>query len=1262
MSFNVKVIQHFVWKIIRFSGSCSYKFVRRYPVVAGFFIFVLFVYVCFPSYFYILMSSSPILICTAISIRFYWKTKRPEVQMVQKKDSEERSSADINRSKVPSLRPQKSVRRNARKEVLQWDRNDSPDSNLLFGSGINDILSGKSNLLEENSRSLNVKGNSNVEHGESSSQNEKRNDQALNDPKSLLDNETLKPHSVSGDSFGGQLGKSPDGGGGGGGGGGGEVEKERLEKRKDVKEIKVRDRDKAVEWTKDDEKHLMDLGLTEAERNRRLESLIAKRRARKMFKMAIEKSLMDKGIVPHNHIAPILIVKNNILGFSNHANEEVLQMPGSAPSILLPTQNPFDLPYDPFEEKPNLTGDSFQQEFMAVNQRDTLFCRHESFHHGPLFTFETTQDSINDPFNPYYSAEKRLVRGPEVDRFRKAPDDEGGHHQNNSRGFGSDIDLIELEESINNDTINSLEEKSEKITESANDKTEIGETNENPHDLSGSEIRVEIDSTKNNDSCYSASSSDDSESGLDQTAKPLSLCTNQVRKAFNLSIPPKGKTVTKLPFDSSPSPRRTEFNLFYNTYRRQSHTRNCSIASDLQVEVSEVGSITLSTDGTSSPVEGSVTYDGDVERDINSDNEELWGGSFNLSKEANREKLRELDDIIEEDSVEVKVSGLNKKPEEPIASISPSELEKASNVSDKLSPENPGKPVQLTGKSVVHSPSKSCFQKPEQFIDPQQKPTEENIICNAKPITQGDANTLVSKSSETKANGAQALNEPAALGEMGKPDDAINLDSSGYKHGNKETSYEYKRTAESEKKMEESRPSKYIEEGTCKATKHGTGDAPSSVQSKDQPSKHFEEDAQNLTEYNTRNAPNAVQSIDELESIPASGVNQNILEDNVSGMEQRLGGSIAVAPNRRLELEQTYLSSGASPRSVLPQNILADQIPVSDIEQRRQTDWPGSVTEDIVRENSADNQPHENSTFNMPQSTQRLAENSIQDSSSNCGPATSEEPSCVTKKRTDGSTAHNMNELVFEGTQGNDGSSLKSSKDESKTSTSSEDTEELSKTSGESNLDSIEHPGGSEKLIEHNTRTDSSKPKEGNAKTDDPKTMVREKSAAEVDRVCNVKDSLTNKVTNIESLNPVLDGEGEHQILSRQKAVVEPSKTCGATSAGSDKDSKHESTTLTKSEANAGLSTSKGESNSSNNIKTGGDTQNLSGQERLSDASQSREDDLNKAISESISGVDNTATTGISIDHKIATEASKPKEPEVKAVNTKENDSNEVAK
>ncbi|KAK8679819.1 hypothetical protein V6N13_145253 [Hibiscus sabdariffa] len=768
-----------------------------------------------------------------------------------------------------------------------------------------------------------------------------------------------------------------------------------------------------------------------------------------MFKRAIEKTLMDKGIAPQSQIAPILIVKNNILG----ANDQGLQVPGSAPSILLPTQNLFDLPYDPFEEKPNLSADSVLQEFMPPNQKEMLFCRHESFCHGPLFTFDTSPDP---------NAEKRLVGDPAVDRFRRSPDDEGGPHRHNSIGFGSEIDIIEVEELNRNEAMNSPEEKTEELRETANDETEIEENNETPNDLSVSKLRMDIDSTKNNDSCSSPSSSDDFESGLDQTTKPLSLCANQVQKALNLSIPPKGRTMCKLPYDSSPSPRRTEFNLFYNTYRRQGHTRNCSLASDLQVEVSEVGSTTLSTDGTFSPVEGDVTYDGDVDRDINSDSEELWGGSFNLTREANREKLRELDDIMEEDSVEVKLSGLNKKPEELIASISPSEQEavqilnkasllssrldttedgasypeninrethedvirsgeedsgfKTSNVSDKLSPEDLGKTVQLTENSVVHSPPESCFQKPE-LIDPQQKHTEElNIICNEKVMTQGDVIALELKSSETRDDGAQGFIEPAALGEMRKPYEAINLDSGKYKHGNLETSYE--RTMDSEKKMEESQPSKYIEEDTLNLTKHDTVDAPNAVQSRGQPSKNIGEDTRNLTEYHNEGALNAIQSIDDLKN-------------------------------------------------------------------------------------------------------------------------------------------------VLEGTHGKEDSSINSSKDESKTSE------------------------------------------------------------------------------------------------TRQKAIMEPSKTSGPTSAGSVKDTEHEST-LAKAYANAGLSTSRGESNSLNDIKNSGDVQNLSSQESLLGALESKEDNA-KTIGESISGVDNTAT-GMSVEHTIPMEASKPKKSEVKAVNSKENDSNEVAK
>ncbi|XP_039052559.1 dentin sialophosphoprotein-like [Hibiscus syriacus] len=1205
--------------------------------------------------------------------------------MVEKKDSEERSSAyvdrsneekrspDVNKLKVPSLRHQKSVRRNARKEVLEWDRDDSP--HVLFSRGIYDIQPGKSSLLEEDSKlALDVNGSSNMELGGSSSQNETRNDQALNEGNSLFDNETSEPRSVLGDSFGGHSGKSLSNGGRGGTGGVFDVG--RSEERRNAEDVEVQeDRNKMVEWTKEDEKNLMDLG---SERHQRLESLMAKRRARKMFKMAIEKSLMDKGIVPHSQIAPILIVKNNILGASNNANDEGLQMPGSAPSVLQPTQNPFDLPYDPFEEKPNLTADSFLKEFIPANQKEMLFCRHESFCHGPLFTFDTTPDP-NDQFNPYYGAENRLVGGPAVDRFRRSPDD-GGPLRQNSIAFGSEIDVIEIEESNHNEEMNSSGEKNEKITEAANDKTEIAENNENPHVLSGSEIRMDIDSTKNNDSCSSPSSSDDSASGLDQTTKPLTLCANQVRKALNLSIPPKGRNFSKLPFDPSPSPRRTEFNLFYNTFRRQSHTRNCSIASDLQVEVSEVGSTTLSTDGTGSPVEGDVTYDGDVERDINSDNEELWSGSFNLTREANQEKLRELDDIIEEDSVEVKLSGLDKKPEEPTASIFPSEQEATQilndtsslssrldttedgasypaninrethedatpNVSENISPEDQRKTMQLTEKSLVRSPPEPCFQQPEQ------KPIEElNIVCNVKPITQGNANTLELKSSETRDDGAQAFIEPAALGEMRKPDEAINLDSCKYKHCNIETSHESTRTIDSQKKMEESQQSKYVEEDTHNLTNNDTADTPNAVQSRDQPSKNIGQDTLNLTEYNNGDAPNSVQSI----------VNQDIVEDNVSGVEQRLESSIAMDLTHRLAIEQTHLSSYVSPKSVLPQNIPVQRIPISNVEQQRQNGRPQSVMEDIERYNSASNQPQESSTFNMLPISQHLVENSLDDSSSNCNPGTSEGSSSTTKESPIGSPVHNMNELVLEGTHGKEDSSIKSSKDESKTSTNSMDAKEALKPYGESNPDFIERLGGSEKLTEHNSGTDPSKSNEGNAKSADPNTMETEKSAAKVDLICNVIESLTDKMANNECLTHVLDGEGEPQISSSQKAIMKPSNISGATSAGSVKDTEHESRTLAKANSSVGLPTSKGESISLKDIKNSGDAQNLSSQESVSGALESKEDNP-KAIGQSISGVDTTAKSML-VDHTTAIEASKPEESEFKAVNTMENDSNEVAK
>ncbi|KAM1196786.1 hypothetical protein ACFX2I_008467 [Malus domestica] len=142
----------------------------------------------------------------------------------------------------------------------------------------------------------------------------------------------------------------------------------------------------AIKWTDDDQKNLMDLGNLELERNRRLENLIARRRARKSFKITAEKNLIDFDSVdfPFN-VAPISTARHNPfdLPYDSFDNLGLPPIPGSAPSVMLPRRNPFDLPYESNEEKPDLKGDPFEQEFMPIHAKDAIFRRHESFSLGP---------------------------------------------------------------------------------------------------------------------------------------------------------------------------------------------------------------------------------------------------------------------------------------------------------------------------------------------------------------------------------------------------------------------------------------------------------------------------------------------------------------------------------------------------------------------------------------------------------------------------------------------------------------------------------------------------------------------------------------------------------------------------------------------------------------------------------------------------------------------------------------------------------------
>ncbi|XP_024968245.1 uncharacterized protein LOC112507771 isoform X2 [Cynara cardunculus var. scolymus] len=205
--------------------------------------------------------------------------------------------------------------------------------------------------------------------------------------------------------------------------GGGDIENhEDLEVGDDEdKESKHTDKEdeirSVITWTEYDQKNLMNLGTSELERNRRLENLIARRRARKTMRMQAEKNLIDleSSDIPWN-IPPISTTRNNPFDISYDSNDNV---PGSAPSVLLQRRNPFDLPYDPSEEKPDLVGDTFQQEFAAIQPKEPFFRRHESFNVGPSIFGASRSERQETKLRPYFVPERIASDGTSFSTFQR---------------------------------------------------------------------------------------------------------------------------------------------------------------------------------------------------------------------------------------------------------------------------------------------------------------------------------------------------------------------------------------------------------------------------------------------------------------------------------------------------------------------------------------------------------------------------------------------------------------------------------------------------------------------------------------------------------------------------------------------------------------------------------------------------------------------------------------------------------------------------
>ncbi|KAG1338270.1 hypothetical protein COCNU_04G005760 [Cocos nucifera] len=168
----------------------------------------------------------------------------------------------------------------------------------------------------------------------------------------------------------------------------------------------------AVTWTADDQKNVMDLGSSELERNRRLESLIAKRIARKNMRFEIERNLIDldgsMGEISRFHvqIPSISAPRRNPfdLPYDSEESMGLPPIPGSAPSVLLPRRNPFDFPYDPVDESSSRAEETRRnRDFGSDPQYNMFFRRNETLN---LLDSELKQDKHESVLEPYFVAER----------------------------------------------------------------------------------------------------------------------------------------------------------------------------------------------------------------------------------------------------------------------------------------------------------------------------------------------------------------------------------------------------------------------------------------------------------------------------------------------------------------------------------------------------------------------------------------------------------------------------------------------------------------------------------------------------------------------------------------------------------------------------------------------------------------------------------------------------------------------------------------
>lgn len=369
MDIDTKRIQAFLWKALNFTLEAFYNIIQAYPKASAATMTVLFLYAFLPKLLLFLICTMVVSAIATVVYRVYFRDDLEGFDNVRGyKKTENKSSIvrDNDTGKNVIVLGQSETTR--RRNVNDKDREQRSlvDKGVVRPAGKNADSFDKTAVVEDNLKEIReVNVHSGSKKAGPSLQHQTSEIVASPPFSSGFLEEATNLSGVKGED-----GESSD-------------DSEEEDGRED--------RNKAVEWSVDDQMNFSHVSNIETERNTRLENLIARRRARKLLDIHVRNTLMRPATKDSLDRIPSIMTarKNHFLT----GNSELSPIPGSAPSVLLPMhKSPFDISFDPEKEKPIRTDDNFKKEILADQQKEATLCRHESFGRGAFSPRKSSQD------------------------------------------------------------------------------------------------------------------------------------------------------------------------------------------------------------------------------------------------------------------------------------------------------------------------------------------------------------------------------------------------------------------------------------------------------------------------------------------------------------------------------------------------------------------------------------------------------------------------------------------------------------------------------------------------------------------------------------------------------------------------------------------------------------------------------------------------------------------------------------------------------